>query len=411
MTTESELKYQNEQLKSENNILKYKLQEYKKKEDDEQIKKKNLKDCVTSYLDKIDFSISFLSYLNNYSRSISDRAGIYGSFLRKIFEFPYLISDYFNNENLYERYANFQSGDIDFYISSNFEPYRYNQVLQKVIKNLNIQLGLFLKTKNTEFQPKFGNFYYIGCTNTSEYLNLDIDDSGYTKRLFFRNEKEKFYIDLTSCISQKCFDFSVNNLILNSEGIKINNKLDFLQYLNQIKNKVTSITSYNFKSIEDQVWNNFTPVTRKEKEKNLNKHITFITKRVLKIFEKGYSLEGKNIPIIDIENKEDCSITNVKAPYPKMSLKCGHSISLMVYSGLINKGTLDSTQAIRCPLCRNDLELQFICTEKKILFENKLKECQDLAEKTNSIYNDDTMYLSYKNLSQDCLELLNDKND
>jgi hypothetical protein len=268
-----------------------------------------------------------------------------------------------------------------------------------------------LKTKNTEFQPKFGNFYYIGSTNTSEYLNLDIDDSGYTKRLFFRNEKEKFYIDLTSCISQKCFDFSVNNLILNSEGIKINNKLDFLQYLNQIKNKVTSITSYNFKSIEDQVWNNFTPVTRKEKEKNLNKHITFITKRVLKIFEKGYSLEGKNIPIIDIENKEDCSITNVKAPYPKMSLKCGHSISLMVYSGLINKGTLDSTQAIRCPLCRNDLELQFICTEKKILFENKLKECQDLAEKTNSIYNDDTMYLSYKNLSQDCLELLNDKND
>ena len=406
--SEAEMKYQNEyeKLKHENNILKYKLQEYKKKEDDESIKKKFLQDSISSYVDKLDFSISFLSFLNCHARSPTDRPGIYGSFLRKMFEFPYLLIDYINNKNLD---PNFRSGDIDFYISSNYEPYHYNKILQKIIRDLDLQLGLFLKTKNKEFQPKFGNFFYIGCTNTSEYLNLDIEDAGYTKRLFFSNEIEKIHIDLTSCISQKCFDFSVNSLTMNTEGLKINNKHNFLKYLSQIKNKLTSITSYNFKNTEDLVWASLSPLTRKEKEKNLNRHIIFITKRLLKIYEKGYKLEGSNIPVFEIENKEDCPITSTKAPYPKLGLKCGHSISLMVYMGLINKGRSDYSQAIRCPLCRDDLELKLVSTETIPLFENKLKECLTLGEKSYGIHQDDTIIFSYTNLSPDCLEALNDK--
>jgi hypothetical protein len=306
-------------------------------------------------------------------------------------------------------YANFKVGDIDFYISSNYEPYHYNKVLQKVILNLNTQLGFFLKTKNTEFQPKFGKYYYIGCTNTTEYLNLDIDDAGYTKRLFFSNEKEKFYVDLTSCISQKCFDFSVNNLSLTTGGIKINSNLSFLQYLHQIRNKTTSIVSYNFKKIEDSVWNHILPLTRNEKQKFLNKHITFITKRVLKILEKGYKLEGENIPNIEIETVEECPITNARPPYPKIGLKCSHSISLMAYMGLVTKGDLDSTQAIRCPLCRHNLELSLTSTENTPLFNNILKDCQILGEKASGIHDDDTKNLSYTNLSDDCLEFLNEQ--
>ena len=396
----NDLKNEYEKIKEENNILKFKLKKIEEKES-------YLKSLTSSYLDKLDFSISFLTYLNTYTNTTNDKPGIYGSFLRKIFEFPYLISDYLNKDKIDELYANFKIGDIDFYISSISDPYRYNKILTKIVKHLNLQLGFFLKTNNNEFQPKFGSYYYIGCKNTSEYLNLDLEDAGYSKRLYFNNEKETFYIDLTSCISQNCFDFSVNNLTMNSDGFKTNNKIDFLQYLNQIKNKSTFISSYSFKIIEDNVWNH-APILRNEKEKNLNKHIQFINKRLLKILEKGYKIEGRNFPEIEIETKEDCSITNVKAPYPKITLKCGHSLSLMVYNGLVNKGMLDYSQSIRCPMCRENLEMKLICTEIKPLFQNKLNEYRLIGENSCKIYPDETINLSYKNLSQDCLEVLNE---
>ena len=146
----NDLKNEYEKIKEENNILKFKLKKIEEKES-------YLKSLTSSYLDKLDFSISFLTYLNTYTNTTNDKPGIYGSFLRKIFEFPYLISDYLNKDKIDELYANFKIGDIDFYISSISDPYRYNKILTKIVKHLNLQLGFFLKTNNKEFQPKFGS--------------------------------------------------------------------------------------------------------------------------------------------------------------------------------------------------------------------------------------------------------------
>ena len=80
----------------------------------------------------------------------------------------------------------------------------------------------------------------------------------------------------------------------------------------------------------------------------------------------------------------------------------------MVYNGLVNKGMLDYSQSIRCPMCRENLEMKLICTEIKPLFQNKLNEYRLIGENSCKIYPDETINLSYKNLSQDCLEVLNE---
>ena len=96
----------------------------------------------------------------------------------------------------------------------------------------------------------------------------------------------------------------------------------------------------------------------------LNQLYQAISLYYIKLIDSGYQPNGF-IPDMVTEFKNDCDITGSKPPYPLLTLQCNHKISLMAYKGLlINSTSLDSTEAIRCPYCRQDLKI-------KILFKNR----------------------------------------
>jgi hypothetical protein len=60
-------------------------------------------------------------------------------------------------------------------------------------------------------------------------------------------------------------------------------------------------------------------------------------------------------PKYSIETEEPCYITCHDAPYIKIHTKCGHHISIHAFIGMITKGKLHDSEALRCPQCKADL--------------------------------------------------------
>jgi hypothetical protein len=102
----------------------------------------------------------------------------------------------------------------------------------------------------------------------------------------------------------------------------------------------------------------------KEKSNIFNNIIHFTGFRT-KILAVGYdSIESdSHVCDIQIELTEECPISGAKAPYPVISLDCGHNISVIALSGLVNIQASDYTESVRCPHCRANLMPKMI--EKK----------------------------------------------
>ena len=128
------------------------------------------------YIDRIDFVISFLSFLNHAKSQFHTKPGVYGSFIRKIFEFPYALLEFINSdENDWKKYGNFMDGDIDFYIQKHESNCKSENELREIVNKLDIQLGIYLATKQEDLRPVYGKYHYMGSTNTSEYFNLEMN--------------------------------------------------------------------------------------------------------------------------------------------------------------------------------------------------------------------------------------------
>jgi hypothetical protein len=56
-----------------------------------------------------------------------------------------------------------------------------------------------------------------------------------------------------------------------------------------------------------------------------------------------------------VEETEQCSLTCADPPYINIKMICGHALSLPFVHGLINKGASESSESIKCPICRKTL--------------------------------------------------------
>jgi hypothetical protein len=105
-------------------------------------KLESLKEMTEVYTSKLQFCLSFLSYLSFESKygTTTNASGIYGSFLRKIFEFPYALLEYINSDDKEWKsgYGNFSTGDIDIFILKELQSnmsnmYLYNKFTAKTV--------------------------------------------------------------------------------------------------------------------------------------------------------------------------------------------------------------------------------------------------------------------------------------
>jgi len=101
-----------------------------------------------------------------------------------------------------------------------------------------------------------------------------------------------------------------------------------------------------------------------------------------KLLNVGYkNIVGSNIVDYSINTTEECFITSCKPPYFDITLKCKHKLSLMAFIGILEE--TDSqyySQSIRCPLCRDDLQINYVTKECTELETYKLKSLYDILE-------------------------------
>ena len=155
---------------------------------------------------------------------------------------------------------------------------------------------------------------------------------------------------------------SVNNFVLNHQGIHCSGNTDFLTLLFEVANRKFHLGL----NIELQQMAAFPhiPIPSAQKYVFLKQIFDALSIPFIKLLDREYDPYGI-LPVWSIEQKEDCPITGCKPPYPQFELQCGHTISLMSYKGLIFNH-LQDTEAIRCPFCRHDLKLKTQAVESHI---------------------------------------------
>ena len=370
--------------KLENEILKNKAieTEYKIKA----ILYDNICERNSIFKNKILFAFSFLDCIGKDSC-------IYGSFVRKIFDYS-LRFNKLKNINT----GSFENSDINiiFMNSNTDDKIKVTSDFYKFIHHLEcIQILNIKKTNNTvpinislssniatnenvnnEKNPIKINiesycFYKYSYRSKKEISTYDnngklvprfllefhkIIDSGNNEII---SKYDVIRVNLIAWRPIGCPEFSINSFFLNHSGIFTNNKFSsftFTEYLTNISNS-EAVFIKNLKEIQDLAFPEDNCLPREVKKKFLNQLYKNIAQPYLKVLDNDFEIKGI-IPSIQFEKEEDCPLTGFSFPYPTVKLECNHKISLMAYKGIVNND-LDSTEAIRCPYCRQDLKINF----------------------------------------------------
>ena len=355
----------------------------------------SLKDRFFMFKEKALFVFSFLNFLGINSC-------VYGSFVRKLFDFSLRFDEIKNNNT-----GSLENSDINIIYMNNIT-FDKQQTMSEYFKVMNSILVNKLLFNNSQPSAdsvskllKFNNFILVDLNYDESILDKNNHVNPKTTLLFrklitegSRNDNiEPIVLDIK--VNIFCFklngspnhehfpDFTNNMYSLNMNGIYknysvCNNSIqnyNFCEYLSLIANNeikciknLALLQCYAFP--EDGV-----PVSRHLKVKWLRQIYEVISSCYLKILDNGFKLVGENVPILYIENKEECHLTSCSPPYPVIILECTHAISLMGYNGIIEKSISDDTEAIRCPFCRADLKIKLV---------NK-KENQNLEINTSSL--------------------------
>jgi len=156
------------------------------------------------------------------------------------------------------------------------------------------------------------------------------------------------------------YDFNVNSYTLNNDGIHSTNDSPdgFLGFLNSIKNREAECI-IDFEKLNSKA--SRIGVFRSEKVP-YHMQMAFMLNKRFKILNFGYKTIKSKTKLIDysINTEEDCMITGCKPPYYDVTLKCGHTISLMAYIGIIEDSVFATSEAIKCPICRDNLALHLL---------------------------------------------------
>jgi hypothetical protein len=281
--------------------------------------------------------ISLLRLLHSFSPT----ASVVGSFLRKCFEFLFLFPHIKDNDWI----ASLEQTPISIIFAMNPSDLEKSTVLLK-----------FLEFSN----------YLHSCRGIDTIENFVVCDvfSNKLEAVDFQTNKVQTLTLVLGTLGQKLtfhiyawtplhlMDFSVNVLRLSMEGISsMVTAQDFLQTLENILHHQAT-----FLRKPDQLQLAAFPphdvLPYETKSIYLSQIADLLSIPYLNLLESGYNIVGKT-PCVSIETKEECLITGCKPPYPVVKLHCEHTISIMAYKGLVKVQSHESTEAIKCPICRS----------------------------------------------------------
>lgn len=359
MDETEQLKEQIKQLTSENNIL------------------KNNFNLSVKYSNKNNLLIQRLSACLAFLKFIDDKSCIIGSIIRNFFEFTLNNSEIGLGSNI----GDVSKNDVTILLTTD-SPKNRQHITSKfftIINKLNYYVD---QNRNNQMvvKPYFSNYQYIGIKSMNDF----VDFNNYTiprQQLIFSNAFDSFIINFIAWKPSLSYTPSLDLLSLNHKGFSFLTSIDtFFTYnlnmismLEQILHKQVYI-NHSLSKLQDVA---FPPdnsaVIRSTKVNYLLKMFHIIKDYYLPFMECHYTFSG-HVPNILIEKIDDCPITGCSAPYPIFLLRCGHTISMMGYKGLLSKGDSEFSEAIKCPMCRKDLLIKFEEVQKRIfLYDNRLE--------------------------------------
>lgn len=311
---------------------------------------------------------------------------IYGSFVRQMFEKMFIT-------NLDESgYGNSQNHDVDITIFESEEIYNNNmdqfynvidtlELMEKLNTDVNNTFGEYTVIKTYDltmncdyekrelkrreeriaqlsqylqnYQPK----YTTKDINLQKSLRQKFNGVPHFHIIFFnKNDNTYIIIDLLGYpIVDNEYniddDIDVNTLYITRDGIK--SKSDFFTTIESII-KRRGILKINFESMIYDLKTK--TLTFTEKSRIFNNIVNFLGLRT-KILGNGYNKIECDKKIIDIYLEKDviCEITDLHPPYVSIHLECGHKLSVMALSGIVNIHPNDFSEYIGCPYCRGKL--------------------------------------------------------
>jgi hypothetical protein len=379
------LKEQIRQLTNENASLKSGIEQFK-----------TTLNLSLKYTSKSNLIIQRLVCCLSFLKFLDDKSCIFGSFIRNFFEFT------LNNSEIGLAHTN--TGDVTknnvrILLTSDNPKNRQNVTIRfnEIINKLNYILDQNRQSPNCS-KPSFVNYQYVGISDMTDL----IDFNGHIiprKTLVMSNIFDTFNIEFIAWKPSLAYTLPLDLVAFNTRGFFVLTSLDtwFASELNlvsifeQIINKQVTITQPLIRLQDVAFPQDKSPVTRNTKVNYLMKMFNIIKSSYLPFMECSYTFSGA-VPKIIIEKIEDCPITGCSAPYPVFILKCGHSISLMGYKGLICKGDTEFSEAIKCPMCRKDLT---------IAFENIIKNTFSYDKRLDTLEINSTKLFNQMLLSED----------
>jgi hypothetical protein len=321
--------------------------------------------------------------------------GLCGSFIRQFFELPYALENEFSEVG----YGNPIGHDLDIIIFKNIADANktvlyecFYETMKKYQDHINFSLINPDLVKPIEISDKV---LIQVCDATIRSRNIKQNDPiGKTNLLdiphYIFKFKDKFdnsiiEIDVVAhkpnnLIEWVNVDFNVNSLILNDYGIHSNDssrQTSFIQIINCIRKKEAQCYIDFFElGLKAQEYG----LLRYEKVKYLMQ-IAWTMRNRFKLLNVGYkNIVGSNIVDYSINTTEECFITSCKPPYFDITLKCNHKLSLMAFIGILEETDSQYSQSIRCPLCRDDLQINYVTKECSELETYQLKSLSDILE-------------------------------
>jgi len=348
---------------------------------------------------------TFTSIFKEYNIDID--GGLNGSFIRQFFELPFSIAEQFKEEG----FGNPIGHDIDIILAtesllSHSVEIVIKDVLTKTMKKYQEYINYSLINPELIKPIIIANKKLIQVSDVT-IKSKDIkqndpvgkkvlqDIPHYVLKFMDNIDKTIFEVDVMAFkpISRDGWnncDFNVNSCLLNQYGLITKDKFNgFLDIISSIKNKEATCV-IDFEMLNQNATR--IGIFRDEKVP-YHMQMAWMLNNRFKILNVGYNSIVSESKIIDysIANTEECIITGCKPPYYNINLNCGHQISLMSYIGIIEDSRFDSSEAIRCPLCRENLSVNLVnklpqapekiqMTDISTVLNSKIEDCK-LEEK------------------------------
>jgi hypothetical protein len=356
-----------------------------------------------AHTDRIEiFTKLFRNFKKLFEPEYCLDGGVNGSWIRQLFELPYALANNFSDIG----FGNPLGHDLDLVLMNtrdiNIESYnaKFIKIMKSFQEHVNLSAvselinpiiiankTLIQVSDNTVTQDAIKEGDPIG-----KKILLDIPH--YIFKFKDLDDNSIFEVDILAYKPQSSegwttVDFNVNQYVLNEKGIvKSRNDdywsssiigEDFFEFLDSIK-KREAVCKIDFDTILDNTkrWG----LLRQDKVSYFMQ-IAFVLTNRFKILNVGYTNITSRLNMIDyaINKTEECPITGCQPPYYEITLKCLHKISLMCFIGILEESKFESSEAIRCPICRNDFDVNLIDKKPEKLQYFELKNMNDIVKK------------------------------